>query len=85
MYISICITVPSLVCAARAIYVCVSICLANNKLRKRVLAEDCDLAAVIKLGLAMEHSESKAGRLGPKMRQTVRCGGCRNWRGRLRD
>jgi hypothetical protein len=57
----------------------------NNKLRKRVLAEDCDLAAVIKLGLAMEHSESKAGRLGPKMRQTVRCGGCRNWRGRLRD
>ena len=36
----------------------------NNKLRKRVLAEDCDLAAVIKLGLAMEHSESKAGMLG---------------------
>ena len=56
----------------------------NNKLRKRVLAEDCDLAAVIKLGLAMEHSESKAGRLGPKMRQTVRCGGCRTWRGRSR-
>ena len=36
----------------------------NNKLRKRVLAEDCDLPAVIKLGLAMEHSESKAGVLG---------------------
>ena len=36
----------------------------NNKLRKRVLAEDCNLEAVIKLGLAMEHSESKAGMLG---------------------
>merc|ERR1712239_91445 len=41
----------------------------NHKLRKRVLAEDCDLEAVIKLGLALEHSESKAGLLekaGPK-------------------
>ena len=57
----------------------------NNKLRKMVLAEDCDLAAVIKLGLAMEHSESKAGRLGPRRRQTVRCGGCRTWRGRWQD
>ena len=36
----------------------------NVKLRKRVLAEDCDLAEVIRLGLAMEHSETKAGVLG---------------------
>ena len=57
----------------------------SNKLRKRVLAEDCDLAAVIKLGLAMEHSDSKAGMLGPRRRQTVRCGGCRTWRGRWQD
>ena len=42
----------------------------NNKLRKRVLAEDCDLPAVIKLGLAMEHSESKAGVLGKSRKET---------------
>ena len=36
----------------------------NNKLRKRVLAEDLDLVAVIKMGLAIEHSESKAGMMG---------------------
>ena len=42
----------------------------NNKLRKRVLAEDCDLQAVIKLGLAMEHSESKAGVLGKPRKET---------------
>ena len=36
----------------------------NNKLRKTVLAEDLDLAAVIKMGLAIEHSESKAGMMG---------------------
>ena len=43
----------------------------NNKLRKRVLAEDLDLAAVIKMGLAIEHSEFKAGMMGkPGTRRT---------------
>ena len=38
----------------------------NSKLRKRILAEDSDLEAVVKLGLALEHSETKSEVLGKK-------------------
>ena len=44
----------------------------NNKLRKRILAEDCDLEAVVKLGLALEHSESKADTINKKTDTEVR-------------